>query len=101
MGRPENITLEKYLEANSSDERMQIVEDTFAYIKELEKQYNMRIVSSKFKEKHNKDIEELEKQLEELDEDEYLRQKDIEAYNYNQAFISGKIRGLKSALNYY
>jgi len=44
MGRPEHIRLKNYLEANTSEERMEIIKDTFDYIDELERQFSMRIV---------------------------------------------------------
>lgn len=36
MKKPENLTLEHYWEANSSEERIQIIEDAFAWIQHLE-----------------------------------------------------------------
>lgn len=48
MKRPENVSFTKYLEANSSLEREEIIKSTYRYINELEKALNMRIVSKSF-----------------------------------------------------
>lgn len=40
MKKPKNLTLKNYLEANSSWERQEIVENTFKYLNFLEQKIN-------------------------------------------------------------